>query len=159
MSGNFLKTKMTNLGFLIFLFFFCAICMSVGGSNAVTFDPSSLSVSEDETFNVSIYCTPSQPIKAFELTLSFDASLLQANSVTEGNIFGGYDTFFSSGLIDNTEGTIVNVYDLIIGQGNVSGAGSLVTISFTSQDESGSCTLDFDGVGITDEFGFFKECG
>lgn len=156
MISDYINAKIVILGFTIFLFLLSVACVSASGDTIVSLDPSSLSVSGDESFNVSIYCTPSQPIKAFELTLSFDASLLQANSVAEGDIFSGYDTFFNGGIIDNTEGSIVNVYDLIIGSGNVSSPGSLIKVSFTSKDESGSCSLDVDDVGITDELGYIS---
>ena len=59
------------------------------GDTIVSIDPSSQTVSAGETFTINVSCVPGQPIKAFELKLSFNASLLQANSVTEGDIFDG----------------------------------------------------------------------
>ena len=61
--------------------------------------------------------------------LYFDASLLQVNSVTEGDIFDNYTTFFNPGTIDNVGGSVTNIFGLVIGQGNVSGNGSFITIS------------------------------
>ena len=66
---------------------------------AVSIDPLNQNVSPEENFTVSVYYEPDQPIKSFELKLSFDSSFLQVNSVTEGDIFDGYSTFFNSGSI------------------------------------------------------------
>jgi len=102
-------------------------------------------------FTIDVFCTPIQPIKAFELKLSFDASLIQANSVNEGNIFDGYTTFFNGGIIDNAAGTIFNVYGLILGPGTVYNPGNLVTISFTAKSTIGNSILDLYDVGVTNE--------
>ncbi|UCD13473.1 MAG: hypothetical protein JSW60_07940, partial [Thermoplasmatales archaeon] len=124
------------------------------GDTTVSIDPSGQTVSADDTFDVNVSCVPSQPVKAFEFRLSFNPSLLQANSVTEGDIFEGYTTFFNPGTIDNNAGTIVDVYGLIVGQGNVSVNGSFVTISFTAKDSSGTSSVYIADVGVTDESGY-----
>jgi len=108
-------------------------------------------VSGSETFTVSIFCDPVQSIKAFELSVSFDETLLQANSVSEGTIFDGFETFYNSGTINNTTGTITNVYSLILGAGNVSESGSLVTISFTALGVSGTAHITLTDAGLTNE--------
>jgi hypothetical protein len=90
-------------------------------------------------------------MKAFEMKLSYNPSLIRAVSVTEGDIFTGYTTFFNSGEIDNTAGHIINIYDLIVGQGNVTGAGSLVTINFTARSTSGTSSLTLYDVRLTNE--------
>jgi len=128
--------------------------ISVSGDEVDTIigiDPSSQNVSAEDTFDVNVSCIPSQAVKAFEFKLSFNPSLLQANSVTEGDIFDGYTTFFNPGTIDNSAGTIVDVYSLIIGPGNVSNVGTFVTISFTAKTTSGTSSLDIYDVGVTDE--------
>ena len=107
-------------------------------TTTVSIDPLSKTVSQGETFTVDVFCEPAQPMKSFEFKLSFDSSLLQVNSVTEGNIFNDYNTFASMGTIDNTAGTIVRIYSVIIGSGNVSDSGTLVTISLTALDSAGT---------------------
>jgi hypothetical protein len=119
-------------------------------------DPVSQTVAPGETFTVNVSCVPGQPVKALELKLSFDASLVQANSVTEGDIFDGYTTFFNAGTIDNNEGNIVNVYGLILGQGNVSDPGSFVTLSFTAKSTAAVSLLDLYSVGVCDENGYLS---
>jgi len=108
-------------------------------------------VSGSETFSVGIYCTPGEPMKAFELSVSFDETRLHANSVSEGDIFEGYSTFFNSGTIDNNNGVITSIYNLIIGSGNVTTAGYLVNISFTSLDVTGSTQITISDAGVTNE--------
>jgi len=124
------------------------------GDTVVSISPSSSSVSTGDNFNINVSCIPSQPVKAFEFRLYFDASLLQVDSIAEGDIFDGYNTFFNPGTIDNVAGSITNVFSLIIGQGNVSDNGSLITITFTAKQNSGTSSLNFESVGVTDEFGY-----
>ena len=130
---------------------FIIICKSDDIITTVSIDPSSQYVLTDEGFIVNVSCNQSIPIKAFEFKLSFNASLLKANSVVEGDIFDGYTTYFNSGIINNTAGSIINVYGLIIGQGNVSNPGTLVTISFTAKSNIGLSNLTLYDVGVTNE--------
>jgi hypothetical protein len=120
-------------------------------TTTVSVDPPSQTVSSGETFTVDIFCDPSQQIKSFELKLSFDPLLLQANSVTEGGIFGGYFTYFNSGTIDNNAGSIVDIYGIILGSGNVSNPGTLVNILLTAKSTIGSSLLNLYDVGVTNE--------
>ncbi|MBE3114410.1 MAG: PKD domain-containing protein [Thermoplasmata archaeon] len=116
--------------------------------------PFGQTVSAGQTFTINISCTPGQPIKSFELKVSFNPSLLQANSVTEGNIFHGYTTFFSNGIINNIAGTIINIYNLIMGPDCISDPGSFVSISFTAKSLSGTSTIDLYAVGVTNAVGY-----
>ena len=111
-----------------YLWFPSSLAVS-GAESAVFIDPVSQLAGQGESFFVNVRCVAEQPIKSFELKLSFDPILLVANNVSEGDIFAGFTTFFNAGIIDNTAGTIVDVYDLIIGLGNVSISGTFVTIS------------------------------
>lgn len=127
------------------------ITVYASDTTIVNIDPSSQIVSPESNFTVNVSCAPSQPIKSFELKLSFNASLLQVNSVTEGNIFSGYSTFFNAGTINNTAGTIVDVYGLIMGSGNVTGNGTFVSISLTAKSVTGTSTLGLYDAGVTNE--------
>ena len=124
--------------------------------SAVSINPLNQNVSLEEIFTVSVYCEPDQSIKSFEFKLSFDSSLIQVNSVTEGDIFDGYTTFFNPGTIDNNAGSIVDIYGLILGSGNVSNPGTLVNISFTAKSTIGSSLLNLYDVGVTNETGYIS---
>lgn len=66
----------------------------------------------------------------YQFSLSFDASLLQAVSVSEGAFLGqGGSTFADGGVIDNGAGSISWVFNTLIGNvPGVSGSGVLATI-------------------------------
>jgi len=123
---------------------------------SVSINPLSQNVSSEETFSVKVYCAPDHPIKSFEFGLSFDASLLEAISVTEGDIFNGYTTFFNPGTIDNAAGTIDGVFNLIMDSGNVSDPGTFVTILFIAKINTGTSILNLLNVGVTNETGYIS---
>jgi len=113
--------------------------------------PANTAVSAGQTFTLNIVCTPGQLMKSYELCVSFNPTLIHANSMTEGTIFTGYTTFFNAGTINNTAGTINDVYGLIVGAGGVTNPGILVSLSFTAQATSGIITIGLYDVGITNE--------
>lgn len=141
---------------LVITFFFNSVTLLVQADEPTTIQatPPSLTVTAGEIFSLNIHCVPSRPIKSFELKISFNPSLVQANSVSEGDIFNGYTTFFNSGNINNNAGLIINIYDLIIGPENVTSPGTLVTISFTAKTLSGTSSIHLYEVGVTDEIGY-----
>ena len=136
---------------LIILFETTSVMGEPFSDTTVSIEPVSQTVGPDENFTVNVYCAPGQPIKAFEFKLLFNASLIQANEVTEGDIFDGYSTFFNAGTINNSAGTIVDVYGLILGAGNVSDPGMLVNINFTAESNPGTSILALYDVGVTNE--------
>jgi hypothetical protein len=103
-----------------------------------------------DTFNVSIRCSPTRPIKAFEFKVNFNKNVVGAVKVYEGKIFQGYQTFFNKGIINNQTGTIINIYNLIVGPGNVTTPNNLVNISFRAVGY-GLCNITLYNVGITNE--------
>ncbi|MFA5101965.1 MAG: PKD domain-containing protein [Candidatus Thermoplasmatota archaeon] len=154
MMGRVSSRSVRRCTVLLVVFFFglvSNISLVQAADTPVRVAPSSLTVAAGSSFTVTIDCVPQQPVKAFELKLSFDPSLLRANTVTEGSIFEGYNTFFSAGEIDNTAGEIINVYNLIVGPGNVTDAGSLVSINFTAKTVSGTSPLRLYDVRLTNE--------
>lgn len=157
MMNHVKKVTVEVIGFCIILLLF--ITSNTSNSEAeestiIRIDPPDQVVSPGDTFTVDVYCIPKQAIKAFELKLSFDPLIIQANSVIQGTIFDGYTTFFNAGTIDNTAGTIVNIYDLILGMGSVNDPGTFVSISFTARSDSGVSLLDIYDAGVTNEVGY-----
>jgi hypothetical protein len=137
--------------FVIILLLLTVLPMSseADGPTLVQVNPISKTVSAGQTFTLNITCTPGQSIKSFEFCISYNPSLLQANSVSEGNIFSGYTTFFNAGTINNVAGTIIDIYDLIIGTGSISNPGTMVSLSFTACLASGTSAIGLSGVGVT----------
>ncbi len=142
-----------SIGFLI-LIMVIPFTASASDPTIVSINPSNQTVSSGDNITIEVFCIPSQPIKAYEFKLSFDPSILQANTVTMGDIFDGYTTFFNPGVINNTIGTIVNVYNLIVGLGNITNNGTFVTISFTAKSTAGTSILEFYEAGVTNETGY-----
>lgn len=88
-----------------------------------------------DTVTIEVSCDPNGKfVKGWETPLVvFDATILRCDEVTCGPFFDGYQQFFISGVIDNSNGTITNVYNLIVGRtGNVSRSGQLYFINFTA---------------------------
>jgi PKD repeat protein len=105
-------------------------------TNYVNITPSATYVGPGDTFSVDVWCDHGEPIRGFQFSLSFDPSILNANSVTNvGEIFTsqGYPIFSSPGTINNGAGTITYVWANIQGTGNVNGSGRFATISFIAE--------------------------
>jgi hypothetical protein len=142
---------------LICILFFSFVTI-VRGDDVTTigFSPSQKIVQFDSDFSIDVICTPTQPIKAYEFQLQFDPSYLEAISVSEGDIFDGYPTFFNQGVIDNDEGVINNLFGLIVGPGNVSDSGRLVSVTFHAKSNAGLSTLSLVNPGVTNELGYIS---
>jgi len=69
---------------------------------------------------------------AFQYSLSFNPSVLQAVSVSEGSFLSvGGATFYGAGTIDNTGGSIISTFNSLLGAvPGVSGNGLLSTVVF-----------------------------
>jgi len=111
-------------------------------------------VKKGETFTVDVYVEPSEPTigVAFD-NLYFDQTLIQANSVTEGDLFNPHPTFFNAGTIDNVAGTITDVYGVTVPVQTVNESGTFCTIEFTAQQQLGTSLLDIEGVSVSNATG------
>jgi hypothetical protein len=137
--------------FVVTMLLLGTVPLPVQASNptVVAVSPTSRTVSAGQTFTLNVTCTPGQAIKSYEFKVTYNPSYLHANSVTEGNLFSGYTTFFNNGTINNTAGSIINVYDLILGSGSVSNPGTCAKISFTACLQSGTSAVGLTNVGVT----------
>ena len=120
-------------------------------TTTINVTPSSQTVSPGQSFSIDIDVNPGEPINGLALALSYDASLVHAEEVTEGDLFEPYTTFFNAGTIDNTACTITSIYGFTIPATNtVEDPGTFCTISFTAQSSTGTSTLHMYDVCITD---------
>lgn len=152
--------------FILLLFLFLNISIfyshipTVGAlaNTKLAITPATQTVNSSTTFYINVYCTPTRPVKGFELELTFNPSLIKATKVTEGDFFDPYETFFNDGDIDNANGKITNIFGLILGPGNISSPGSFIKVIFTAKTTSGTSKISFSSVGewtgITDEYGY-----
>lgn len=105
----------------------------------------------NENVTVDIVCHPTTWIKGWEFTIRFNQTLLSATSVTIGGFFDGYQQFPGLGIIDNANGTITSIYNLIVGKtGNVSTNGTLVYIDFATK-AIGEAAVTLYGAGVCNE--------
>lgn len=123
---------------------------STAGITTLTVDPDTGQYHQGDIFNVMVELDTTDFVKAWECKLNYNSQAIHAVQVYEGDLFNGYDTFFSDGIIDNEEGSIINLYNLILGPGNVSSGGSIVLIQFEAVG-IGSSNLSLYNVGVTNE--------
>ena len=139
------------LSLLLFLFGLSGI--AVAQTTIVSISPSTQTVPLGQTFTIDITIDPDVAIAGAQFDLSFDPSLVRANSVTEGNLLkqGGASTYFSRGTIDNAAGKITGVAGVIITPGQtVSSPGVFATIQMTAKSVEGTSPLDLLNVIVGD---------
>src|SRR3990170_5526489 len=122
----------------------------------VTVIPLARVVSQGENFDMNITMNPlGTPIAGAQLNLEFNKSLFRVNSITEGNLFkqSGANTFFNAGIINNSAGTVINIFNAIIGNKNVSTQGTFITINATAIGITGTSGIDLSNVKISDPNG------
>ncbi|GAI45048.1 unnamed protein product, partial [marine sediment metagenome] len=86
----------------------------------VSISPDSQDVEKGTSFTVDVFIEPGEPVTAAQFFhLYFDETLIQADSVTEGDLFSGHGTWFDAGIIDNVNGEIKDVFGLITDGTNV----------------------------------------
>ena len=122
----------------------------------VSIIPQSQIVSAGQPFSIDIVVDPSGIDTAgVQVNLSFDGTLVTADSVAEGNFLNqdGTETIFSSGIINNPGGNIGNIYGAFLGSESVNTSGVFATISMTAGNNPGISTLNLLDVVISDASG------
>lgn len=87
-----------------------------------------------ESFEVEVLIDTSSAINCgAQMNIEYNESLLMLNSVIEGNYYtqNGASTFFGGGTINNTAGTVVNIFGVILGNHYVSAPGEFIVLNFT----------------------------
>jgi hypothetical protein len=137
------------------------VLMSLGGpvlgSPIVTVNESGIYHIGD-TMIVSISCNPNGKwVKGWECKLNFNKNVVQATAVTEGNFFKPpYTTFFNPGIINNTQGKIINIYNLVVGSGNVTANKYLFNVTFTVIGY-GYSNISLSNLGLVNETQYITE--
>jgi len=113
-----------------------ALPISASAVPMPTVTAGSATVNVGDTFHILISISSPTEVDSWQFDLSFTASLLKANSVTEGPFLsesGTKTTLFSPGVIDNVTGHITLVTDSFVDlPPGPSGSGVLADISFTA---------------------------
>lgn len=93
-----------------------------------------------------------ESITAAQFNLLFNSSVIEIRTIEEGGLFGqkGANTIFRPGIINNSDGTLVNTWGLIITPGeNITTKAALATITFYAKD-IGNSTLNLSNVIVSD---------
>lgn len=133
------------------------LVLLIPSSSAANINTSNKIVASGQSFDLNVSIDPlGTSIAGAQLDFAFNRSILRINSVTEGNFFkqSGASTFFNSGIINNSAGTAVNIFDAIIGKSNVTTQGTFIIINMTAIGSSGSSCLNFSNVKISNTTGY-----
>ena len=97
-----------------------------------------------QSIGVDVLISGIQDLYGYQFDLSFNSSVLQLSSSSEGSFLSsGGATFGTSGSIDNSAGTLSNAtYTLLSAVAGTSGSGTLVHLNFTAL-AAGSTTFTF----------------
>lgn len=117
--------------------------------NGFVFASNASSVGLNNTFTFNIVALSIQNLVGWQCNIVFDANILEAIEVTEGDFLSsdGTATFFKEGVIDNENGLITGFSVLRLGGSTISGSGTLLSIKFKAKQigetsfDSGSCYL------------------
>jgi len=138
---------------LLSLFLAMALFSVLGGvSGAVVRVSAPPTVDKGTTFSVSIRVDSVTDLYGAQFSLSFNPSVLAAQSVSEGSFLkeGGASTFFNAPTIDNSLGTITGAAITRLGvPSGATGSGTLATISFRAKS-TGTSSLTLSNVALSD---------
>jgi hypothetical protein len=96
---------------------------------------------------VNITLLPSEAVAGIQIDLLYDATLLTAVSIQEGDFFRGYNTYFHPGVIDNLNGSITGIFNVILQpETGVTDSGVFASIIFKANNRNGSSYLNLDNV-------------
>jgi uncharacterized protein YkwD len=139
---------------LFLLVLFTSVLIApVSAETIVSISPFDQSIAPGSNVTVTVYIEPDTPISGAQLDLSFDSELLSVVSVSEGDVFtNGASTLFNGGTIDNSEGTIKNVYNVLFGKNEVTESGTLATIVFETK-ALGASSLQLSNVVVSNSSG------
>src|SRR3989304_712733 len=125
------------MGITRFSLLIMTIALLIGQVNAANINiaPSSKTVIQGDTFDLNVIIDPQgTAIAGAQLNIAFDKSLVKVNYIKEGNLFkqSGASTFYNGGTINNSSGTVTNIFDVIIGKANVTSPGTFIIINMTA---------------------------
>jgi PGF-pre-PGF domain-containing protein len=137
----------------IFISFFLLASIVTLNASAVTvhLDQSPSNISAGQSFDIGVIVDPQgTAITGAQLNILFNNSLLNINSITEGDFLKqkGASTIFNSGVIDNPSGKLNNIYGSILGQYNVTTQGTFIKINVTAINYINTVQLNFENIKI-----------
>ena len=147
-----------NIRFISILLILLAALLTATASaeTTVQISPESVRVSETGNFSLEVFIEPdTSSISGAEFTLMYDPSLLKVTHVSEGVFLkqSGEQTMFSSGTIDNINGTVSGVYGFMLGKERTLEAGTFAIIEFTALGKEEIAFIELRDVTVTNSTG------
>lgn len=153
---NLQDNKLNFAIFLLISVFLSTVLTGTASSESiVSISPQKQFIEENQSFAVNIYIEPDAPISGAQFDFTFNSTLANVKDVQEKNALSqtGATTMFSSGSIDNSQGTVTGVYSLILGKDTATEPGTLATIYLVSTGRSGVCNLQLSNVIVSNSSG------
>lgn len=116
--------------------FFIGVETSTASTAVVNINPDPIIVYQGENFYFDIIINAGEnATSGAQTNLLYDPGAIAVNSVIEGNFYiknGTYFTYYNSGTINNSVGSVINIFNVILGPYNVTGAGSFIRVNATA---------------------------
>ncbi len=143
---------------LFFTFFVLIVFTGIMTAGAVTvsLDNTMVSTSRGKTFEVKVQIDPEgASIAGAQLDIRYDKKSIMLNSIKEGNFLkqNGTNTIFNSGVIDNSQGKVVNIYGAILGRTSVQTPGTFIIMNFTALNSKNNAKITLENVLVVDPDG------
>ncbi len=117
------------------------IIITASDSTHLSVTPAHQDITQGSTVTINIHVDPQEYIAGIQLDLTYDPTLLAAQTVTRGNLFG-MDSYFSQGTIDHTQGIIQGVAGTVLGSSNGTiKPGVFAIVTFTAKETTGQSPI------------------
>lgn len=141
---------------LLMLFIVTCSCIPVvTADSVVSILPSSQEVYPGDGFDVYVYIEPETPVAGAQLDISYDNTMLRADSVDGSDFFeqDGTTSIFIGGTVDNSQGSINGLFAVTLGKAEISTAENFAQITFTALERTGDCSITLSNVILSDPSG------
>jgi hypothetical protein len=130
-------------------------CAQAWAVPTLSITPTPVSATPGSTLGVDVTISDIADLYIYQFSLAFDASVLQAGTVSLGNFLegSGLATLGDPGVVDNVAGTISYAFNTLLGpESGVGGSGLLLHIDFNTL-AAGTSGLNFSDVLFLDSSG------
>lgn len=105
-----------------------------GAVSTVNVKPAAQEVVIGKQFTVNINVTPGGPIAGMQSNILFNPAYVRIDSITFGNLFtqNGASDYPYAGVINNTAGTAINIFNVILGPKSVNTSGTFIRVNGTA---------------------------
>lgn len=128
---------------------------SVTAQTIVSVSPEKIRVEENTNLTMDIIITPDAAISGAEFQLEYDPELVAITKISEGTFLkqGDESTLFSKGSIDSENGTVTNLYGVIIGKEMILEPATFAIIELEARNKAGISEITLKNVIVTNSTG------